>query len=44
MLIDYKNTDQLYFKALKINRKQQLKFNEIYNDSAKIAFIKSLPL
>ncbi len=44
LLIDYKYTDQLYFKALKISKKQQSKLNEIYNDSAKIAFIKKLKI
>jgi len=42
LLINYKNTDHLYFKALKISIKQQRKLNKIYNDSAKIAFINKL--
>jgi len=42
LLIDYKNTNQLYFKALKITKKQQKKLSEIYKDSAKISFINKL--
>ncbi len=42
LLITYKNTDQLFFKVLKISRKQQIAFNKIYNDSAKIVFINNL--
>ena len=42
LLIRYKNTEQLYFKTYKITRKQQRKLNEIYNDSAKVEFIKKL--
>ncbi|MCF6347818.1 MAG: MG2 domain-containing protein [Flavobacteriaceae bacterium] len=42
ILVNYKNTDQLYFKALKITKKQQRKLSQIYNDSAKIAFINKL--
>ncbi len=42
LLVSYKNTDQLYFKALKINEKQRKKFAETYNDSSKIAFVNKL--
>ena len=42
LLISYKNTDQLYFKILAIDQKQIRKLNEIYNDSAKVAFINKL--
>ncbi len=42
ILVNYKNTDQLYFKALKITKKQQRKLSQIYNDSTKIAFINKL--
>ncbi len=43
-LINYKNTDQLYFKALKISKNQQKKFSKIYKDSIKIAFINKLDI
>ncbi|MEN8123655.1 MAG: MG2 domain-containing protein [Bacteroidota bacterium] len=42
LLIDYKNTDKLSFTAFKITKKQQEKFNKIYTDSARIAFIQKL--
>ena len=42
LLVSYKNTDELYFKVLKIDQKQIRKLNEIYSDSAKIAFISEL--
>ncbi len=42
LLISYKNTDKLFFNAFIFSKKQQQRFNEIYNDSAKIAFIKKL--
>ncbi len=42
LLVTYKNSDQLYFKALEISKKQRKNFNEIYNDSSKVAFINTL--
>ncbi|WP_250629682.1 alpha-2-macroglobulin family protein [Aureibaculum algae] len=42
LLVTYKNTDQLYFTALKISKSQHKKFSEIYQDDKKIAFIKKL--
>ncbi|MET2983896.1 alpha-2-macroglobulin family protein [Aureibaculum conchae] len=42
LLVNYKNTEQLYFTALKISKSQQRKFNEIYQDDKKIAFIRKL--
>ncbi len=42
LLVTYKNTDQLFFKVLKINKTQQKAFGEIYSDSARIAFTKKL--
>ncbi len=42
LLVTYKNTDQLFFKAIQVTKRQQQKFAKIYNDSAKIAFINKL--
>ncbi|NNC70765.1 MAG: alpha-2-macroglobulin, partial [Flavobacteriaceae bacterium] len=44
LLVSYKNTDRLYFKAYHISNKVRKEFDKIYNDSAKIAFIKKLKL
>ena len=44
LLIQYKNTDKLFFRAFKINKKQQKTFNKTYNDSARIAFINKLTI
>jgi len=44
LLVTYKNTDKLYFKAYEISKKQRSKFADIYNDSIKVAFIKKLKL
>jgi len=44
LLVDYKNTDQLYLKAFRITKKQQQKFDKIHNDSTRIAFIKKLKI
>ncbi len=42
LLIDYKNTDNVFFSAYKITKEQQKKFNKIYNDSVRVSFIKKL--
>ena len=42
LLVNYKNTNHLYFSALKISKSQQNKYNKIYQDDKKIAFIKNL--
>ncbi|MCF6347936.1 MAG: MG2 domain-containing protein [Flavobacteriaceae bacterium] len=44
ILVNYKNIDQLYFKAYKISPKQQKKLTEIYDDSVKIDFINKLKI
>jgi len=42
LLIDYKNMDKLYFKVYEISKRQRKKFEKIYNDSIKVAFINKL--
>jgi len=42
LLVEYKNINNLYFSAVKINNKQQEAFFKIYNDSARVVFIKKL--
>ncbi|MDY7394461.1 carboxypeptidase-like regulatory domain-containing protein [Aureibaculum sp. 2210JD6-5] len=42
LFVNYKNTNHLYFTALKISRSQEKKFQELYQDDEKIAFIKKL--
>jgi TonB-dependent SusC/RagA subfamily outer membrane receptor len=42
LLIEYKNLEKVYFTAFKIDKNQQNKFNKIYNDSLKTAFINTL--
>jgi len=42
LLVNYKNTNHLYFTALKISRSQEKKYNELYQDNERIAFIKKL--
>ncbi len=42
LLVAYKNINNLYFYAVKINNKQQEVYSKIYNDSARVAFIKKL--
>ncbi len=42
LLIDYKNTDKLFFKIFEISKRQRRKFEKIYNDSIKVAFIHKL--
>ncbi|NLP58798.1 alpha-2-macroglobulin [Lutibacter sp. B1] len=44
LLINYKNIDKLYFKTFKITKIQMEAFNKIYNDSAKIDYLKNLKL
>ena len=44
VLISYKNIEKLYFNLYKINEKQKDSFHKIYNDAAKIEFIKDLDL
>tara|TARA_R110002073_G_scaffold40547_5_gene115151 strand:+ start:283180 stop:289320 length:6141 start_codon:yes stop_codon:yes gene_type:complete len=42
ILTAYKNTEELYFTVFEISKKEQQKFNEIYNESAKLVFINKL--
>ncbi|AOW21768.1 alpha-2-macroglobulin family protein [Urechidicola croceus] len=42
LLVNYKNIEKLYFSAYKISKSQQEQLNKIYNDSAKVEFIKKL--
>ena len=42
LLVSYKNIELLHFKVLKINRKDRLQFEKIYNDSSRVAFINKL--
>ena len=42
LLISYKNIDSLYFKAYKISINQQLEFNKITKNEAKISFLNTL--
>ncbi len=42
LLINYKNTDNLYFTSFHISKVAQKRFNKIRNDSAKVAFINKL--
>lgn len=44
VLVSYKDVPELYFHIFKINEKEKAEFERIYNDSAKIAFIKKLDL
>ncbi|MGV8945737.1 MAG: MG2 domain-containing protein, partial [Lutibacter sp.] len=44
VLVSYKNVEKLYFQIFKIDEKSKAEFSRIYNDSAKIAFIKKLDL
>ena len=44
VLVSYKNVPELYFHIFKITEKDKFEFARIYNDSAKIAFIKKLDL
>ena len=44
VLVSYKNIPEIYFHIFKINNKEKEEFARIYNDSAKIAFIKKLDL
>ena len=44
LLVSYKNLDSLHLQILPVSQKQYLKFRDIYNDSARIAFIKKLNL
>lgn len=44
ILVSYKNVPELYFHIYKISEKEKKEFAKIYNDSAKIAFIKKLDL
>ncbi len=44
VLVTYKNVPKLYFHIFKITEKEKFDFARIYNDSAKIAFIKKLDL
>ncbi|PHR74183.1 MAG: alpha-2-macroglobulin [Lutibacter sp.] len=42
LLIDYKNTEILFFSAYKITKEEQKEFNKIHNDSVRVSFIKKL--
>ncbi len=42
LLVSFKNTDKLYFKAVKISLKQQRQLSKIYKNDAKIAFVNQL--
>ncbi|MFA5298000.1 MAG: MG2 domain-containing protein, partial [Lutibacter sp.] len=42
VLVSYKNVEKLYFQIFKIEEKEKAEFARIYNDSAKIEFIKKL--
>ena len=42
LLIDYKNTENVFFSAYKATKEQQETFNKIHNDSVRISFIKKL--
>ena len=42
LLIDYKNVNELYFTAYKIDEKEANFFNKLYNAKEKTAFIKKL--
>ncbi|MDD3722823.1 MAG: MG2 domain-containing protein, partial [Lutibacter sp.] len=44
ILVSYKNVPELYFHIFKITEKDKFEFARIYNDSAKIAFLKKLDL
>lgn len=44
LYIEYKNVDNLKFKALKISDEQRKKIQEIYNDSSRYDFLKSLSI
>lgn len=42
--IEFRNLEQVHFKALKISREQQKKLQKIYKDSTRRAFLKELPI
>ena len=42
LLVDYKNTENVFFIAYKVTKEQQTTFNKIYNDSVRVSFIKKL--
>ncbi len=44
LLVTYQNISHLFFKVYKLTPKQAAQFNDIYNDSARVAFIKALPV
>ncbi|MEZ4840547.1 MAG: MG2 domain-containing protein [Flavobacteriaceae bacterium] len=44
LLVSYKNVEKLYFNLYPISQKEYAEFNTIYNDSARIEFIKKLKI
>lgn len=44
LLVDYKNMDSLFLKVFKAGKKEITTFNQLYNDSARLAFIETLSI